>query len=108
MILDRLLADSEDERDADGFLSWEGETHAFLTVGFPVGFLTVLSGFLWLLGGVVLWALRTGESPLSLPYREQLLEEAGYLVSGLTLGAIAGLIARQWIHVPDLPSLIPV
>lgn len=101
----RLLADSEAASEAQGFLSWRGETHALLTVGLPVGFLLVLTGRLELLALVAGWALRGGgsELPLRLPYRRQLLKEAGYLLGGLAGGAIAAIGARA--IVTALPAI---
>lgn len=87
----RLLADSEAASEAEGVLSWRGETHALITVGIPLGFLAVMTGRVELLGAALGWALRGGDSdlPIRLPYGRQLIKESGYLISGLAIGAYA-------------------
>jgi len=93
-LYERLLADSEEASDGDGFLSNRAETHALL-VGLTIGFLGMLTLSPWPLAATLSWVVLSEPRGLKLPYKDQLRKESLYLLGGVVIGAPFGAALRQ-------------
>jgi len=90
----RLLADSEQDSDGDGFLSYRAETHALL-VGFVIGFLALLTFSPWPVAAILSWVVLSEPKGLKLPYKDQLRSESLYLLGGVVIGSPLGAALRE-------------
>lgn len=88
----RILADSEEETEADGFLSWQGEWHAAWW-GFAWGFIAAATGHWWLLVGAIGWVALSPSCgyPEWVSYPSQFKKEMGYLAAFAVLGIVFGV-----------------
>lgn len=95
-IYNRILADSESESEANGYLSYRAEWHA-AAWGFAAFFTAFASGELALLAPAVGWILtarNARDAPGYIPYPKQFLKESAYLLGHGLAGAIVGLVVR--------------
>lgn len=95
-LYERILADSEDDSEANGYLSHRAEWHSALW-GFGAFFTAFVLGEPMLLSGAVGWVLtarNARDAPGYIPYPRQFLKESAYLLGHGLLGAVVGALAR--------------
>jgi len=91
-LLRRLGADSEGDRDADGYLSYRAEWHA-AAWGFFAAFMAAFTGRIELLSAMAGFLLTGHRSrrKLRVPYQSQIRHESLYALGHGAVGLVAGL-----------------
>lgn len=92
----RILANSESESEANGYLSYRAEWHA-AAWGFAVGLLFVLTGKPVVLMAGVGWVFTSagaGDAPGWLPYPKQFAKESLYVIGHAVVGVGIGSLIR--------------
>lgn len=93
-IYNRILADSEADSDADGYLSYRAEWHA-AAWGLATGILFALLQEPAVLVAGVGWVFtRKGDAPGWLPYPQQFGKESLYVIGHAVAGIVVGLLIR--------------
>ena len=98
-LYERILADSESESEASGYLSWRGEWHAALW-GFGAVFLAFSLAQPALLSGALGWVLTAKNArdvPAYIPYPRQFLKESAYLLGHGLAGAVVGIMSQPYL-----------
>lgn len=95
-IYNRILADSEGDSEATGYLTHKAEWHSALW-GLSVGFISGVTGQ-WgiLLAGVGWLFTRAADSdvPDYIPYPKQFVKESGYVLGHALAGSILGVVVN--------------
>jgi hypothetical protein len=100
-LYDRILADSERDSEASGYLSYRAEWHA-AAWGLSVGLLAMFLGRPEILAAGVGWIFtrgRDGDAPDWLPYPRQFGKESLYVIGHAVGGIAIGLGLRALLPV---------
>ncbi|QLH82476.1 hypothetical protein [Halosimplex pelagicum] len=93
-LYNRILAESESDSEANGYLSWRGEWHA-AAWGLSVGVLFALTREPAVLIAGVGWVFtRKGDAPGWLPYTRQFAKETLYVIAHSVAGVLLGLLVQ--------------
>lgn len=95
-IYNRILADTEEDSEASGYLSHKAEWHSALW-GLGTGFISGVTGQWWILVASIGWIFTRAadrEVPDYIPYPKQFVKESGYVVGHALGGAILGLVVN--------------
>lgn len=95
----RILAESEEETEDDGYISWQGEWHSALW-GLSVGILYAITGEMAILTVGVGWLFTRGADnkvPEVIPYPQQFIKESGYLIGHTVAGIVIVYILKYGI-----------